>query len=265
MQVLKLEEEINELQTEIEHYKDIVLDKHRESLSWETKYKLVEETLRWRKDESALDSELGIMRTEIHRMQIRHQQLKRAQEKLIGDLDHCVMHREKIFVLASIKQTVDSKSSKRKQSSNTTQYKINNFRNKLKQIQSDITLLSDQHIIQAQRDQQRIQDDIKDLRYEIEQEEFQDRAMREEIEQAILLKHQNLENIVRKQNRAIAYRRLSAAPQPLKLPRSEAVIEAQLQKQMETNDHLFDILQTLSAEHPEKQAFLSRLLHILKD
>lgn len=260
-----MEEEINELKTEIERYKDIVLDKHRESLSWETKYKLIEETLRWRKEESSLDSELGTMRTEIHRMQIRHQQLKRAQEKLIGDLDHCVMHREQIFVSASIKQTVDSKPSRVKQSSNTTQYKINDLRNKLKQIQNEITLISDQQIVQTNEEYQRIQDEIKDLRYEVDQEEAQDKLMQAEIEQALSLKYQNLENIVRKQNRAKSYRRLNASTQPLKLPRSETTIQTQIQKQSEMNDHLTDIVQTLSNEHPEKQGFFARLLQILKD
>ena len=265
MHVLKLEEEINDLQNEIEHYKDIVLDKHRESLSWETKYKLIEETLRWRKDESTLDSELGTMRTEIHRMQIRHQQLKRTQEKLIGDLDHGVMHREQIFVSASIKQCVDLKPAHIKQYSNTVQYKINDLRNKLKHVQNDITLLSDQQILEANREYLNLQDDIKSLRYEIAQEEAQDNLVRADIEQGLLLKFQNLENIVRKQNRAKSYRRLNASTQPLKLPRSETTIQAQMQKQSEINDNLTDIVQLLANEHPEKQQFFSRLLQILKD
>ncbi|KAM7352104.1 lethal (2) 41Ab [Cochliomyia hominivorax] len=265
IQILRLEEEINELQTEIEHYKDIVLDKHRESLSWETKYKLIDETLRWRKEENALDSELGTMRTEIHRMQIRHQQLKRVQEKLIIDLDHCVMHREQIFVSSSIKETVDSKPSKVKQLSNTTQYKINDLRNKLKQIQSEITLLTDQQIVQTNMEYQRIQEEIKELRYEIDQEGAQDKLLQAEIEQTLLLKYQNLENIVRKQNRAKSYRRLNASTQPLKMPRSENIIQAQIIKQTEMNDHLIDIVQSLSNEHPDKQGFFTRLLQILKD
>ncbi|XP_065357072.1 coiled-coil domain-containing protein 40 [Calliphora vicina] len=265
MHALRLEEDINELQTETEHYKDIVLDKHRESLSWETKYKLIEETLRWRKEESALDSELGTMRTEIHRMQIRNQQLKRAQEKLIGDLDHCVMHREQIVVSAAIKQNMESKPTRVKQSSNTTQFKINDLRNKLKQIQNDITILSDQQIVQTRKEYLQIQDEIKDLRYEVDQEESQDNLIRTEIEQALLLKYQNLENIVRKQNRAKSYRRLNASTQPMKLPRNETAILSQIQKQTEMNDHLTDIVQTLGTEYPHKQAFFARLLQILKD
>ncbi|XP_013109640.2 coiled-coil domain-containing protein 40 [Stomoxys calcitrans] len=265
MRVLELEESINELQIEIEHYKDEVLDKHRESLSWETKYKLIEETLRWRREEGALDSELGTMRTEIHRMQIRHQQLKRAQEKLIQDLDHCVMHREHISVTASSKQTMEqSKPTAARQSNTSIKYKINDLRNKLKQIQSEITLISDQQSKQATKEYQCIEEDIKRLRSHIEQETAEDNKIRCEIEAGMLQKHENLENIIRKQNRAKSYRRLNAAAQPLKLPRSEASILAQMQKQLEMNDHLIDAIQSLSSDHPEKQSFFSKLLHVLK-
>lgn len=265
IRVLQLEENISELQNEIEQYKDVVLDQHRESLSWETKYKLIEETLRWRKEEGALDSELGTMRTEIHRMQIRHQQLKRAQEKLIQDLDHCVMHREHISVTASSKQTLEqSKPFKVRQSTNTIQYKIHDLRNKLKQVQTEITLLSDQQIEQVNREYQSIEEDIKGLRAHIEQETTEDNKIRTDIEVGLLQKHQNLENIVRKQNRAKSYRRLNASAQPLKLPRSEATIFGQMQKQLEMNDHLIDAIQALSSDHPEKRIFFSKLIQILK-
>ncbi|XP_075151557.1 lethal (2) 41Ab [Haematobia irritans] len=265
MRVLELEEDINELQNQIEHYKDEVLDKHRESLSWETKYKLIEETLRWRKEEAALDSELGTMRTEIHRMQIRHQQLKRAQEKLIQDLDHCVMHREHISVTASSKQTMDqTKPIKVKQINTTIQYKINDLRNKLKLIQSEIGVISDQQLKQLSNEHQRIEEDIKGLRVNIEQETAEDNKVRSEIEANLLQKHQNLENIIRKQTRAKSYRRLNASAQPLKLPRSETTIVSQMQKQLEMNDHLVDAVQALANDHPEKQSFFSKLLQVLK-
>ncbi|XP_073822018.1 lethal (2) 41Ab [Musca autumnalis] len=265
IRVLQLEDDINELQNEIEHYKDLVLDKHRESLSWETKYKLIEETLRWRKEEGALDSELGTMRTEIHRMQIRHQQLKRAQEKLIQDLDHCVMHREQISTTASSKQTLEqSKPFKVRQNSTTIQYKINDLRNKLKQIQTEISQLSDQQIAQLETDYHLLENDIKRLRNLIEHETDESNKIKNEIEIGLLQKHQNLENIIRRQNRAKAYRRLNGSTQPFKLPRSEATILSQMQKQIEMNDHLVEAIQILSTDHQEKQTYFAKLLQILK-
>ncbi|KRK05112.1 uncharacterized protein Dyak_GE29129, isoform C [Drosophila yakuba] len=109
LKILKLEGKIIELQNEIELYKDFVIDNHRETLSWETKYKMLEETIKWAKKERSVKGEIGLMKTEIHRMNIRYSQLKRAQESLVLDLEHCVMHREQIFVNASVKEHLQTK------------------------------------------------------------------------------------------------------------------------------------------------------------
>ncbi|XP_030246664.1 coiled-coil domain-containing protein 40-like, partial [Drosophila navojoa] len=145
MSTLKLEKDINELLNEIELSKDLVLDRHREALSWETKHKLIEETIDWTKTERSLNGEIGAMKIEIHRMTIRLTQLKRAQEKLVQDLEHCVMHREQIFVNASVKEHVDAKKKKYKNASQA-QIKLDEVRNKSKAIQNEITFLSEKRI-----------------------------------------------------------------------------------------------------------------------
>ncbi|KAL9925049.1 lethal (2) 41Ab [Glossina fuscipes fuscipes] len=265
MNVLNLEEEINELHKEIGRYKDIVLDKHRECLSWETKYKLIEETLRWRKDESALESELGTMRNEIHRMEIRYQQLKRTQEKLIIDLEHAVMHREQIFMVATIKTNIESQEHRLKQSNQSLEQKLIAMRRKLKQTRRDLKQLAEHQIIDAQHERQQIKDDIKRLHAEMEQEAAEDKKTLQEIEQSLLKKHQNLEIIVRKQSRAKAYRRLTSSSQTVKPPRSESSMQAQKEKQTEINENLVEIIQAFMAETPEKTSFFMKLLQILRD
>uniref|UniRef100_A0A1A9V2A3 Coiled-coil domain-containing protein 40 n=1 Tax=Glossina austeni TaxID=7395 RepID=A0A1A9V2A3_GLOAU len=265
MNVLNVEEEINELHKEIGRYKDIVLDKHRECLSWETKYKLIEETLRWRKDESTLESELGTMRNEIHRMEIRHQQLKRTQEKLIVDLEHAVMHREQIFMVATMKTNIESQVHRLKQSNQSLEQKVISMRRKLKQTRRDLKHLAEHQIIDAQHERQQIKDDIKRLLGEMEQEAAEDKKTLEEIEQSLLKKHQNLESIVRKQSRAKAYRRLAGSSQALKPPRSASSLQAQKEKQTEINENLVEIIQTFMDEAPEKTSLFTKLLQILRD
>uniref|UniRef100_A0A1B0FG75 Coiled-coil domain-containing protein 40 n=1 Tax=Glossina morsitans morsitans TaxID=37546 RepID=A0A1B0FG75_GLOMM len=265
MNVLNLEEEINELHKEIGRYKDIVLDKHRECLSWETKYKLIEETLRWRKDESTLESELGTMRNEIHRMEIRFQQLKRTQEKLIVDLEHAVMHREQIFMVATIKTNIESQEHRLKQSNQSLEQKVIAMRRKLKQTRRDLKQLAEHQIIDAQRERQQIKDDITRLHGEMEQEAAEDKKTLQEIEQSLLKKHQNLESIVRKQSRAKAYRRFTSSSQPLKPPRSASSMQAQKEKQTEINENLVEIIQAFMDETPEKTCFFTKLLQILRD
>lgn len=263
MNVLNMEAEIDELQDEIDNYKDLVLDKHRESLSWETKYKLIEETLRWRKDEMSLTSEIGNMKTEIHRMKIRYQQLSRAQEKLAQDLQHGVAHREHIYIAASAKKLAEVKAQRMK-TGISTQQKVTDLRNRLKKIQNEISIISDEQLMKVTRDNARICADQKRLNDEMEREKALDEELRRKIDDSLLQKHYNLERIVRKQNRAKSYRRLGVGSTSPKI-RSESTLNQLLQKQMEINDNILDVVQHLNTEFPEKKKFFAKITQILRD
>ncbi|KAI8036005.1 hypothetical protein M5D96_011221, partial [Drosophila gunungcola] len=167
--ILKTEGTINDLQNEIELYKYLVVDNHRETLSWETKYKLIEETIQWLKLQRSVNGEIGVMKTEIHRMNIRYGQLKRAQERLVLDLEHCVMHREQIFVNASVKEHVQTKIKKCK---NTTQIQVrlDEVHNRAKIIRNEIKFLSEKRLVDDVNKIERmiymlrrIQTDLKDV------------------------------------------------------------------------------------------------------
>ncbi|XP_030384301.1 coiled-coil domain-containing protein 40 [Scaptodrosophila lebanonensis] len=262
--IIKVEGDINDLLAEIDLHKDLVLDNHREALSWETKYKLIEETIRWSKTERSLSGEVGAMKIEIHRMHIRYNQLKRAQEKLVQDLQHCVMHREQIFVDATVKEHIDAKMRKLKNFSQV-QVKLDELRNKAKLVQNEITHLSSKRLTDAVNNIERmiyilrkIQTDLKDVTEE-------DYSIRTQIDEGLLLKHSNLEQIIRKQNRAKAYRRLNNTKTQQKLIRSDLAIQNQAQKQSVINDTLMEIVQTLMSDYPEKKSFFTKVIHILKE
>ncbi|XP_036342663.1 coiled-coil domain-containing protein 40-like [Rhagoletis pomonella] len=263
MNVLNMEAEIDELQDEIEHYKDLVLDKHRESLSWETKYKLIEETLRWRKDETNLTSEIGNMKSEIHRMRIRFQQLMRAQEKLAQDLQHGVAHREHIYVAASAKKLAEVKAQRMKTGISSEQ-KVIDLRNRLKKIQNEISIINDQQLVKVTRENERIRADLNRLYNNIEGEKANDEEYRQKIDECMLLKHYNLERIVRKQNRAKSYRRLGVGTVTPKM-RSDSTIGQLVQKQMEINDNLLDVVQILTNDFAEKKKFFAKIIQVLRD
>uniref|UniRef100_A0A034VR35 Coiled-coil domain-containing protein 40 n=1 Tax=Bactrocera dorsalis TaxID=27457 RepID=A0A034VR35_BACDO len=263
MNVLNMEAEIDELQDEIDHYKDLVLDKHRESLSWETKYKLIEETLRWRKDETSLTSEIGNMKSEIHRMKIRFQHLARAQEKLAQDLQHGVAHREHIYIAASAKKLAEVKAQRIK-TGISSQQKVIDLRNRLKKIQNEISVISDEQLVKVTRDNERIRADLTRLYEDIEREKALDEELRQKIDDSLLLKHYNLERIVRKQNRAKSYRRLGLGTSSPKI-RSETTLNQLVQKQMEINDNLLEVVQILNTEFPEKKKFFAKVTQVLRD
>jgi len=64
-------------------------------------------------------------------IQVRLNHLKRAQERLIQDLDNCVQHRDHIYTAASSKQKLATDKSKL---SSTITHRLNEMKNKLRQI-----------------------------------------------------------------------------------------------------------------------------------
>jgi len=252
------------LQNEIELSKDLVLDNHREALSWETKHKLIEETIDWTKTEKSLNGEIGAMKIEIHRMNIRFSQLKRAQEKLVQDLEHCVMHREQIFVNATVKEHIDAKKKKFKNPSQAL-VKLEELRNKTKVIQNEIVFLSEKRIVDSVSNIERMMYLLRKIQNDLTEVTNKDASIQAQIEDGILSKHANLEQIIRKQNRAKAFRKLSSSKGQQKIVRPENVIQQQFDSQIEMNDTLMEIIQTLTNDYPEKKSFFTKIVHFLKE
>lgn len=186
MEILNLEQELQDRAKDIEDTKLIALEKHREALSWETKWKMASETKRNRDQEFAAASEIGLMKAEIHRMEVRYLQLRRAQDKLVQDMENCVMHRDHIFDDANLRGKLpDAKARTRF----TIQHRLNDLKNKYKQVQNEISSI-ERNIgeLNAQEDQWK--SDLKALNQATENERIQDSLLQNEIEQAVLLKQE---------------------------------------------------------------------------
>ncbi|XP_044571312.1 coiled-coil domain-containing protein 40 isoform X1 [Drosophila ananassae] len=262
--ILKLEGGITEIQHEIELHKDLVIENHRKALSWETKYKLLEETIQWTKSERSLNGEMGLMKSEIHRMNIRYSQLKKAQEKLVHDLEHCVMHREQIFINASVKEHVKTKIKKLKNVSQI-QVRLDEVHNRAKIIRNEIAFLSEKRLTEDINKIERmiymlrrIQSDLNDILKD-------DSNIRDRIDEGLLAKHANLEQIIRKQTRAKIYRKLNLVKSQQKMARADMTVQQLLQKQNELNVVLKEIVQTLIIDYPDKKSFFMKVVHVLKE
>lgn len=186
LSVLQTEEEINSLGIEIEELKVKVMDKHREALSWETKWKMVTEAKRQRDIEYAKGSENGIMKSEIHRMKVRLSQLKRAQEKLVQDMENCVQHRDHIFDVAIVRSKLKTI---KPQPMNTLQHRVNEVKCKLKQIAME-TISVEKQIADVLCEKEHIEVDLIKINETIDNERLQYILLQNEIEQAILLKQE---------------------------------------------------------------------------
>lgn len=186
MSLVQLENELVTIENEIEDLKRIVLDKHHEALSWETKWKMVEEVKRENNAEYAKTGDINAMKSEIHRMEVRYNELKRAQEKLVSDMELCVHHREHIFDQANMRSKLPHKKSKL---IDKMQYRINEIQSKLKHILSEISTIEKQtcSILNGQAS---LENELRKIGEAIDSEKAQYVLMQNEIEQAILLKQE---------------------------------------------------------------------------
>lgn len=75
-----------------------LMDINREVLEWDKKLQLAREAVGSMKEERAKGGEVSTMKKEIHKMELIYGQMKRAQEKLMKDMVHCISRRETIFM-----------------------------------------------------------------------------------------------------------------------------------------------------------------------
>lgn len=218
------------------------------------------ETKKFRDEEISQCSEIGCMKSEIHRMQIRYAQLRRAQEKLIQDLDNSIHHRDHIFDSAVCREKITGNKCRARLN---LQQKLNETKNKLRQIQSEIFGM-ERSIIDISKVEDTLQTEIETYDREIATEKIQDKLIKTEIEHGHLLKQENLENIVRKQRRVKRYRALAISKCPPKL-RSEALIEQDMQRQREVHDHLMNVVEGLLNEFSDHRFPISKIHQTLKE
>lgn len=186
MSMLTLQQDIVDREADIEQAKTIALERHREALSWESKWKLADETRRYRKEETAAASEIGIMKAEIHRMEVRLGQLRRAQDKLVADMESCVQHRDHIFDGANLRGKMPDNKTKTRF---TIQHRLNDLKNKYKQANNEMSGI-ERSIGEVNGERARWLDEIKALEQGTEDERGQHEMIEKEIEQTALLKQE---------------------------------------------------------------------------
>lgn len=109
IELIKLKNTIKNLIDEKNYLNDKLYESHCNYLSWEKKLKIACETSKTIKNERLSGGDVAIMKCEIHKMEIRLLQLKKAQEKMIRDMEFCVTRRETIINIAIAKEIKNPK------------------------------------------------------------------------------------------------------------------------------------------------------------
>lgn len=183
---LNLERNLNELEQTIAETKRTVLEKHHEALSWETKWKMAEEARKYRENEHSAASGIAAMRAEIHRMEVRYQQLKRAQEKLAQDLENCVAHRDHIFDHANVSSKMPDS---RARSRFTNLHRLNELKNKLRHVHAE-RMIIEKNLIGVRMHKDECMEELKKITENIDEEKTQESLIQQEIENAVLMKQE---------------------------------------------------------------------------
>ncbi|CRL00591.1 CLUMA_CG013851, isoform A [Clunio marinus] len=260
MDVLRLEQDITELGREIEEFKQEMTDKHNEALSWETKVKMASEAKKLQDDELAKSSEIGIMKAEIHRMEVKYAQLKKIQEKMVQALENSVYHRDHIHDAAKVRE---KKTGTKNKTQSNIKHKLNEMMNKLKIIKIELKT-NQKQFTEFQAREQEIKDKIAAKEQDIQREKMQDCLLQTEIEQSLLLKQKNLENIVKRQKRTKSYKTLQTCTYLPKL-KAATVMDAELQRQTEIHQHLLEILESLQRDFPAHKFPIEKILQTLRN
>jgi coiled-coil domain-containing protein 40 len=258
--VIEMEQNLIELGQELDELKDEVKEKHYQALSWETKFKMATEAKKMRDEELANSSEIGIMKSEIHRMEMKYAQLKKTQERMVQALESSVHHRDHIYDAAN---TREKKTGTKIKTHSNIKHKMSEMQNKLKIINGDL-IATQRQVLDIQRREEELKEEIASREQDIQTEQMQDCLLQTEIEQSLLLKQKNLETIVLSQKRVKRYKLLQTCTYLPKI-KSENAIEHEFERQEEIHENLVSILEKLQKDFPTHKFQIDKIYQTLRN
>lgn len=187
-------------------------------------------------------------------------QLKKAQEKLIKDLEHCVARREAIFTVAEARQN-RSKATEHKIRINYTR-KIDDIKNNIKQLETEVKNAQDKtKVLLTQK--QSIEREIEKCKHDINFSENYSETLREEIENRKTNRQLKFEMLLLMQRKLNVYRELVAKKQPFLHTKRENM-QAEYAFHKDLNNRLCSVVQNLISDFPNYKPEFTRLYNTLK-
>ncbi|KAJ2946106.1 hypothetical protein O0L34_g5028 [Tuta absoluta] len=264
-ELLDLEEEIEVLEKDKVDLTQQLDHVTREALVWQRKGILAVELRRNFKAAQSTVGEIGRMKNEIHRMEVRREQLRRTEEKLSDDLALYVMRRE----TATDKTRASAAAEKaRGAHGNTSQ---SSYKHKLRLVKSDVTRVTKElteskaQMKQWLEDQDRLNKEVDAIASENAQLEENIATLLRECRQVDKDKQWLLERVVRSQRVGSELQR-AVKRQSLHIRKPKSTVLAEYEQSRALNDRLQYIVNQLTHDFPyleEKLDVISNTLNIL--
>lgn len=162
---IKLESHISTLKEEKADILAEIVEAERQILLWERKIQL-EREMQDALDPNIGQSEIVAMKKEIHRMELRYEQLRKKQEQMIKDMERAVFKRETIQLKYLPK--VEKKNAQDKSSQGKLSRQIANLKQTLRHT-TENTMQLDTTIEQRLKELEQVNDEIEQTRNDVDQ------------------------------------------------------------------------------------------------
>ena len=252
---IKLEDNIQNLKEEKADVLAEIVEAERQILLWERKIQL-EKEMQDTLDPNIGQSEIVAMKQEIHRMELRYEQLRKAQEQMIKDMERAVFKRETIQLKYLPK--VEKKNAQDKTSQGKLSRQIANLKQTLKHT-TESSIQLDSTIEQKIKELEQVNDEIEKASNEIQVIEDESNSYQLELAAMKLERQKNLYNIYKLQTEGKRYDEISN--DRFRPSVEEDKVSQALEEQKNQNRMIQDILTGIMNENQELEPVMSRLVN----
>ncbi|XP_015431039.1 PREDICTED: coiled-coil domain-containing protein 40 [Dufourea novaeangliae] len=259
LELIKLQSNLRNICSEKVILKEELKSAQQESLSWEKKVQLVQETVKKIKEERTAGG-IASMKSEIHKMEMRLSYLKKIQEKLVHDMELCVTRRDVIFnkVLSKF-----NKNPKERHNEKVVMHKrLSDKRTKIKHVLK-ATKLTDDTVKQLKGEMKSKESKLTKCKEDLENLKGNIPSIENEIGQLEILKYHNLHTLILKQRKVKQLHDVKSGTYKM-MYRSEHTIEENLKMEHSYRQHLKHVLEKTDHDFPMLQASLRKILLTLK-
>ncbi|MFT7804122.1 coiled-coil domain-containing protein 40 isoform X1 [Arapaima gigas] len=244
---------LEKIQEEKERLLNSLVEAEQQMMLWEKKIQLMKET-RSVVDSDISQEEIRSMKAEIHRMEVRHAQLVKQQERLLRDMEAEVVRREAIAVHSEVQARAD-----RKQPTQTDFYNIlQNLRRKIQDTQKQAEEC-DGVIKEMAETQQKVAASLAEKQRRLSELQSSTAVLTAELRHLQDAKEQNLVRLLGLQGRA---RHLRAVREGSYVPTAASkadTVEPTIQQQEDRLNAFSTVLHRICQELPQHQGTLRRL------
>ncbi|XP_058799375.1 coiled-coil domain-containing protein 40 [Phymastichus coffea] len=260
MELIKLQSDIKELNDKKISLKEELKFSQQESLSWEKKVHLASETTKSYKEERNAGGDIALMKSEIHKMEMRLSYLRKAQEKLVQDMEFCISRRDNIIDEAMAREKKNPKSQHNQRI--VLRKRLDDQKMKIKQINKEMKQM-DNKIANVEAEQNKLLEYLNEGQKLLRENEDIVPDIEKQIIEAELIKHHNLEVLVRKQRKVNMLRDLKNGCYKL-LIKNEIAVNDEWQKQQEINGSLQQIMKQTEHDFPLLKNEIRKILLTLE-